>query len=239
VRRGALVVFAKQPREGAVKTRMVPPLTAEEASELYARMLADVLEVSAVAARELGLDAVLAVHPPAAVPELVQQAPTPFRVVAQQGRDLAERMRWAVGEAAAADAWPVLLRGSDSPALPAETIAQAAAALAGDDLVLVPDRDGGYSLVGLRRPAPDLFRHAMSTSQVARDTLRGAEHQGLRTRVLAPCFDLDTVEDLRWLAQARPGCARGCLRTLEYLDAEDLWRHLGPGGPHAQLGGRD
>jgi len=235
VTRGTLVVFAKQPLEGAVKTRMTPPLTALEAAELYARMLADVLETSAAAAVDLGLEAVLAVHPPAAAPELVRETPPPFRLVAQRGLDLAERMSWAVGEAAAADAWPVLLRGSDSPALAVETIAEAASALEREDLVLVPDRDGGYGLVGLRCPAPGLFSHAMSTPHVARDTLRGAERLGLRARVLASCFDLDTVEDLRWLAEARAGCARTCRRTLEYLDAEDLWRHLGPGGRHALL----
>lgn len=227
MRSGQLVVFARKPLEGAVKTRLVPPLSPAEAAQLYAHMLDDVLEASAAAARELGLGPVLAVHPPGAVGEMARRAPAPFRAVAQRGRDLAERMTWAVGEAAAAACWPVLLRGSDSPMLPPEAVAAALEALREVDLAIVPDRDGGYSLIGLRRPAPHLFAHAMSTPSVAEDTRARARQLGLTVRLLEPCFDVDTVEDLRWLAEARP--RRGdalCPRTLAYLDHADLWRHL-------------
>lgn len=227
MRAGQLVVFARQPLEGAVKTRMVPPLSAAEAAQLYAHMLDDVLALSAAAARVLGLEPVLAVHPPGAVAEMARRAPAPFRAVAQRGRDLAERMAWAVGEAAAAARWPVLLRGSDSPMLPLEAIAETLEALRQVDLAIVPDRDGGYSLIGLRRPAPHLFEHPMSTPSVAEDTRARARHLGLTVRALAPRFDVDSVEDLRWLAEARPrGGGVLCPRTLAYLDQADLWRHL-------------
>jgi rSAM/selenodomain-associated transferase 1 len=224
---GLLVVFAKQPLVGAVKTRMTPPLSAAEAAELYGRMLDDVLEVSAAAAREVGLEPVLAVHPPRAVGVLARRAPSPFRAVAQRGLGLAERMTWAVGEAGAAGSWPVLLRGSDSPMLSPRVVADATAALREVDVAIVPDRDGGYSLIGLRRPAPGLFDHPMSTRTVADDTRVSAERLGLRTRLLDACFDLDTVRDLRWLAEARAGAAAAlCSRTLAYLDERDLWQHL-------------
>jgi hypothetical protein len=226
VRAGRLVVFAKQPRAGAVKTRMVPPLSPAEALELYARMLDDVLALSALAARALGLEAVLAVHPPGGVQEMARRAPIPFRVVAQRGRDLAERMAWAVAEAGAAARWPVLLRGSDSPMLPLEAIAEALEALREVDLAIVPDRDGGYSLIGLRRPAPRLFEHPMSTPSVAEDTRAQARHLGLTVRALAPHFDVDTVEDLRRLAEARSRGGALCPRTLAYLDQAGLWQHL-------------
>ena len=72
-------------------------------------------------------------------------------------------MTWAVREAAAAGAQRILLRGSDSPTLDAEVVREALAALREFDLVLRPDYDGGYSLVGLRRPAAGLFDHPMST----------------------------------------------------------------------------
>jgi len=227
VSRGSLVVFAKQPVPGAVKTRLSPPLSSEEAAELYRAMLADVLVESARAARAAGLDPVLAVHPGRAARELVDRAPAPFRAVAQCGPGLAQRMAWALGEAAAAAGWPVLLRGSDSPALSAEAICAAAEALARSDLVIVPDRDGGYSLVGLRRPAPGLFDHSMSTDRVENDTLMGAKRIGLSSVRLDPSFDIDTIADLRHLAEGRTrGLAPRCPRTLRYLDERDLWRHL-------------
>jgi hypothetical protein len=230
--RGRLVVFAKQPLPGAVKTRFTPPFSSVEAAGFYEAMLADVLEVSADFARTNRVEAVLAVHPVRAVGKMARAAPAPFRGVAQHGLSLAERMAWAVAEAGAAGAWPVLLRGSDSPTLSPAALEAAHAALAEADVVLAPDRDGGYSLIGVRCPVPGLFDHAMSTTSVASDTAANAHSLGLSCLTLEPSCDLDGVEDLRWLAEVRSGPARNlCPRTLNYLDDHDLWRHL-PGSAH-------
>jgi hypothetical protein len=135
-------------------------------------------------------------------------------------------MGWAAREAAAAGATRILLRGSDSPALDGDSVARVLAALDANDLVVCPDLDGGYSLVGLQRPAPGLFDHPMSTRSVLDDTLARAAELGLRAHVEAPSFDLDTIEDLNHLAavRAQPGVAALCRHTLEYLDAHDWWR---------------
>ena len=204
---------------------MCPPLTPEQAARLYDAMLTDVIEASLCWAPELGLVPYLAVHPPDAVDELAGRAPAPFRVVAQRGADLGERMEAAVVAAAEAGHAPVLLRGSDSPALGREVLRAALAALGRADLVICPDRDGGYNLVGVRRPAPGLFAHPMSTSSVLADTLANAGALGLTSEVLAAGFDVDTAEDLHWLAEARrAGAELPCPRTLALLDREDLWR---------------
>lgn len=217
-------MFAKRPLAGSVKTRLCPPFDPEQAAAFYAEMLADVLEITALHARRLGLEAVLAVWPPEAVPRLSEQAPPDYRVVAQRGRDLGERMARAFGEQLAAGRTRVLLRGSDSPALDGEVFEAALAALAGHDLVLCPDLDGGYNLVGLRTPAPGLFGHPMSTGQVLEHTLANARRLGLQGQVLAPRFDVDTAADLRLLAELRSaGRAAGCRRTLAWLDAHRLW----------------
>jgi len=227
-RGGILTVFAKRPRPGRVKTRMCPPLSPEQAAELYTAMLQDVLEVSLAAARRYGLDPVLAVEPPSAAPDLARMCPPGFRIVAQRGADLSERMAWGVAESAAAGAERILLRGSDSPALDEERIGTALASLDDHDLAICPDRDGGYNLIGLRGVSPGLFDHPMSTARVLDDTLANAERSGLRTQVLPVGFDLDTVEDLRWLAEAvAAGAAASCPRTLEYADTHDLWRLAG------------
>jgi glycosyltransferase A (GT-A) superfamily protein (DUF2064 family) len=132
-------------------------------------------------------------------------------------------MEAAVEDAAAAGASPILLRGSDSPALDAEPIGAALSALERHDLVLCPDRDGGYGLAALRRPAPGLFAHPMGTGSALSDTVTRAGSLGLRVELLEPGFDIDTVDDLRLLAAVRRRVAALCPRTLAYLDAQQLW----------------
>lgn len=227
---GALVVFAKEPRPGFVKTRMRPALSPEQAAGLYAALLDDVLAASASQAAQFGLEPVLAVHPPAACPALARRAPPAFRAVAQRGAALAGRMAWAAAQAAAAGARRILLRGSDSPLLGSDTVAAALAALDRVELVLCPDRDGGYALVGLRAPVPGLFDHRMSTASALADTLSNARAAGLRAELLPAGFDLDTAADLGLLARARDAAAeRLCPRTLSYLDARGLWKFARPG----------
>jgi hypothetical protein len=222
--RGAVVVFAKAPHAGGVKTRMSPPLTLEQAAELYGCMLDDVLVATAEFAAGLGLEPVLAVYPAEAVMELAARVPHDFRIVAQRGKDLSERMGFAVAEAAAGGARCVVLRSSDSPTLDGDAVAAALDRLEENDLVVCPDQDGGYSLVGLRRPTPGVFDHEMSTTSVLEDTLENAAQLGLRTHVLGESFDIDTGDDLTRLAAARDqGGATLCPRTIAYLDENGLW----------------
>ena len=223
--RGWIVVFAKAPRPGRVKTRLTPPFTPEQAASFYECLLDDVLLATAEFSRDLALEPVVAVHPPEALVEIVVRVPRETRVVAQQGRDLSERMSLAVREAAAGGASRILLRGSDSPCLDGSVVAAALDRLEDHDLVLQPERDGGYGLVGLRRPCPGLFDHEMSTASVLDETLARARARGLRVHLLPAGFDIDTVADLALLARAREANAvRSCPRTLAFLDENDLWK---------------
>jgi rSAM/selenodomain-associated transferase 1 len=216
-----LVVFAKRPEPGQVKTRLCPPFTPEQAAAFYACMLEDVLETSVRAAAALGLEAVLAVHPPEAV--LTLPAPAGLRREPQRGADLGARMEHALAREFARGSRPVLLRGSDSPTLGVETLAAALDALARKDLVICPDRDGGYNLVGLARPAAGLFSHPMSTGSVLADTLARARLCGLSQALLPAGFDVDCAADLAQLAAARAqGLAADCPRTLAWLDRHAL-----------------
>jgi uncharacterized protein len=224
VSRGALIVFARRPEPGRVKTRLCPPFTPTQACDFYRSLLADVLEASAEMAAAAELDAVLAVTPATACAELARECPPSFRVIAQRGADLGARMEWAVAEAAAGGSSPIVLRGSDNPSLSPALLDEALFALRTCDLVLGPDLGGGYGLVALRTPAPGLFAHPMGTRTVRDDTLRLASRLGLRAQLLRPHFDLDTSEDLRGLAALRggPDAAR-CARSLAYLDEQQLW----------------
>jgi len=230
--RARVVVFARAPVPGRVKTRLTPPFTPEQAAELYGAMLDDVLETTAAFARVRGVEAVLALTPASAAAELARRVPPCFRVEAQRGPDLSRRMDWAVREAFAAGCEAVLLRGSDSPALTPAALEGALAALAaGADLALSPDPDGGYGLVALRGFVPGLFDHAMGTAAVLAATRSRAEERGLVTRLLEPGFDIDRAGDLEALADARRADPTlPCPRTLRLLDERDLWRQRLGGG---------
>jgi rSAM/selenodomain-associated transferase 1 len=222
--RGWLAVFAKAPRPGLVKTRMSPPLSLDECAELYAEMLADVLVASADFAGRLGLEKVLFFHPPDAVRELVHRAPAGYRLQAQHGADLAQRLARASLEAGAAGVRRLLIRGSDSPTLPFECVEEALDRLdAGADVVWTPDQGGGYALIGLRTPVPELFQVAMSTGSVLAETRARAEALGLQGASTRPALDLDTVGDFHVLreriddARSAEEFADLCPRTVQFL----------------------
>ncbi|MEM9176608.1 MAG: DUF2064 domain-containing protein [Myxococcota bacterium] len=226
MKRGWLIVFAKAPRPGLVKTRMSPPLGLDQAAELYEAMLADVLDASARFAAELDLEPVLAVHPPDAVAEMVGRAPPSFRLQVQKGLGLAERMANAFAEAVAAGAPFALLRGSDSPALDQTQIEVAKLQLeGGTDVVLTPDGGGGYAMVGQKAAEPRLFEVPMSTDDMIDRTVSLCADLGLAVHETKPTFDLDGVDDLQAVESLPSGRASDlCPRTVEAI--ADL-RHRG------------
>jgi uncharacterized protein len=116
----------------------------------------------------------------------------------QRGVDLGERLDQLLTDALVAGAQQVVVIDSDSPTLPAAYVAEAFAQLDGpSDVVLGPCDDGGYYLIGLKRPQPRLLREVqMSTPFVVRDTLRLAEELGLRVALLPEWYDVDTVAEL-------------------------------------------
>lgn len=190
----AVVVMAKAPHAGWVKTRLVPALGAEGAARLAARMLRHTLDEAAVAAVgevELcgasdGGDALLR-----------DAAARVGAKLADQGDgDLGARLARAA-QRALLDARAVLILGTDAPALNAATIREAARALADHDAVLVPALDGGYALIGLTRFDPRLFSGiAWSTDRVLAQTRAALSAAGFRTLELESVHDIDEAADL-------------------------------------------
>ncbi len=215
--RGLLALFAKAPMPGQVKTRLCPPLSFEQAASLYEAMLLDVLD-RPLAAR--GVDRALW-FAPASAKAWFEQAAGGYRLCAQQGPDLAERMCRAFQQHAEEGYERIVLRGTDSPTLPDATVAAAFSRLESAPVVLCPDRDGGYNLIGLREPSDPLFDLELSTATVLDRTLARARELGLGVELLPPHHDVDRFEDLarirtdertprtaRWLEQARDSMSR-------------------------------
>lgn len=217
--RGRLGVFAKAPRAGRVKTRLVPPLSLEQAARLYDALLSDVLVASAEAAQRLDLEPVLYFDPPDARSGFEARVPPGFRLLPQVGPGLAERMAHAFAEAEAAGCPLMLLRGSDSPALDLARLEAALAALEGGaDVVMTPDQGGGYALIGMKKHHPSLFAIAMSTSTVLNETMSRAQAAGLRIASTEASFDLDVASDLRALDALPPEKASVlCPRTVRFV----------------------
>jgi len=187
-------------------------------------MLDDVLAATGTFAESLGLEPVLALDPAAEVPLWAHRVPRGYRVIGQRGGSLAERMAEVAAREAGPGGAPLLLRGSDSPALPRKTFEEALGALETSDIAIAPDPDGGYSLIGLAGAWPGLFSHPMSTARVLDDTLAQARRLGARTRLVAGSFDLDRFDDLHALHAIREAPeAALCPRTLAHLDEAGLW----------------
>jgi len=205
-----LIIFAKEPVPGQVKTRLCPPLAPEDAACLYQSFLADILEEMEGLA---GLHLALAYSPAGAQAFFHNLVPAGVSLFPQEGADLGERMARAFDRGFAAGFATVLLRGSDTPDLPGAVVRQAAEVLAAGQaqVVLGPCPDGGYYLVGLGSPQPDLFRGpAWSGAAVLHDTLELARRLSLAAHLLPPWPDIDNCDDLAsFLARPHPAPGPG------------------------------
>ena len=202
----ALVIFAKAPIPGQVKTRLCPPLTPDEAATLHGSFVLDTLErtKAAVSKFKLPLDRYLACAPSSAhVFFKIMEERQSVRVIDQVGDDLGARMNQVFETLFAQKYTQVVIVGTDVPSLPLEQYKQAFTLLGSHDLVLGPALDGGYYLIGLNRPSPELFTGIpWSTEQVLNLTQEKARALGLRTSLLAPWRDIDTISDLNALIEA-------------------------------------
>jgi rSAM/selenodomain-associated transferase 1 len=218
--------MAKVPAAGEVKTRLCPPLTPAQAAELARCFLEDRIAqlrgISTVAP-------VVAFTPADREAELRALLTDGVRAVPQQGADLGARLDRLLTDFLAEGAPGAVAVDADSPTLPTDFVRQACAHLAGPetDVVLGPCDDGGYYLIGLRRPAPELFREMpWSTHAVLDETRARVRRLGLRVTLLPRWFDVDRGADLERLraSTATPGAHRPP-RTLAFLARELAWAH--------------
>ena len=194
-----LVIFAKAPQPGSVKTRLIPALGAEGAATLAHRLLTHTLQ-QALAATVGEVELCMNPMPsdPAWLGVAIQRS---VQQTAQGDGDLGERMARAVARIAARGSSPntsVLLIGTDCPMLTARLLTQAAQQLERNDAVLLAAHDGGYVLLGLKSPCPELFEDMpWSTSVVAAETMRRMAKLKLRFWQGPTLHDIDEPADLQ------------------------------------------
>lgn len=200
-----VVVMAKAPIPGQVKTRLVPAISQVEAAALSKRLLLETVET---VRRLKGVDLVVAVEPPAEIEYVRELLPHGVALAPQCPGDLGVRLTSAMEQPFREGAKAVIALGSDHPGLPAAYLLQAVEWLRGqgDQVVLGPTEDGGYYLIGLTRPHPELFQKiAWSTPEVLQLTQRRAHSAALPVKLLPSWYDIDRPEDLARLRGIRGG----------------------------------
>ncbi len=212
----AIVIMAKQPVPGKTKTRLCPPLTFGQAAELSEALLGDTVDL---VSGMRGVELAVAVSPLGAVDPMRHLLPAPARIFAVDGPSIGECLSGAMGRLFSEGLGHVVALNADSPTLPVAYLERAAELLESNDVVLGPAEDGGYYLIGLRRPQPELFEGiAWSTSRVASETLARAAALGLAAARLPVWYDVDTPAELERLreelASRPPGIAS---RTRAFL----------------------
>ncbi len=193
----SLLVFAKAPLPGKVKTRLARAMGDEKAAELYRRMGTAIIE----AVRGGDFETSVLYAPAEALPDIRAWLGDSSRLIPQANGDLGQRMNTAITEALETSR-RVCLIGTDSPDLDAARVSEAFETLGEADVVLGPARDGGYYLIALSEPHPELFEGIpWSTDRVLEETLTQASAAGLAVRLLETLADVDEPADVpAWLA---------------------------------------
>jgi rSAM/selenodomain-associated transferase 1 len=216
--------MAKAPIAGAVKTRLMPFVSAEEAAELAQALLLDQLDhLCSLGAADL----YLAFAPPDAGALMAQFAPAPFALFPQTGGDLGARMERIFESLFAAGYKKVILIGSDLTPVPYTYFDQAFAYLDGPQqrVVLGPSQDGGYYLVGLNQRTPSMFENmTWSHDRVLAQTVAKLAALGVPSLQLPSWFDIDTPDNLRSFAlrldTSHVSAGKNTLQLLRRLEVD-------------------
>lgn len=195
----ALAVMAKAPRPGRVKTRLQPPLSAEDAAALNVCFLRDTAENIAAVSRDGSAQGLICYTPVGDETAFDGLLPEGFALIAQRGDGFGERLLCAAEDILSCGFGAVCLIDSDSPTLPTESLREAVVELSrpGDRVVVGPSEDGGYYLIGLKRAEPKVFDGiAWSTEHVYRETVERVREAGLELVELPKWYDVDDSASL-------------------------------------------
>lgn len=213
-------LFGKHPHPGQVKTRLADEVGAEVAARLYAAFMDDL----AFNFRAAGDHRILGFWPADTAPFFDQYAKFGYELWPQPEGDLGQKIISYFKYALKEEGSRAVLIGTDSPTLPSEFAEQAFEMLDSVDCVVGPATDGGYYLIGLRRPMPSLFENiAWSGANVLVQTVQRATAAGLTLGLLTPWYDVDDLRGLQVLAghiraMTHTGQTHPCPMTASVLD---------------------
>ncbi len=213
-----VILMAKAPTAGFVKTRLSPPLASADAARVYEGLL---LDTAATILAVPGAHPLLFFSPPGSEPYFASRPFEGFRAQPQQGADLGERMTRAIGAAFGSGARRVAIVGADCPALSPGRIGQAFRELRdGADAVFGPAADGGFYLAAFTSLDEGLFGGgiAWGGDTVLTTVTDRCRKRGMAWSLLPEERDIDTADDLSWLAaRLAGGCFVRCTETRRRL----------------------
>jgi len=209
-----LVIMAKAPRPGTVKTRLVPSVSPEAVIDFYRCLLDDTLTLAHLLS---GVEIAI-MCPGSNVNELAQLAGSKVSVVAQKGEGLAAGLTSVFAHFAEGHQRRVIAFNSDSPHLPRSVLEQAFERLATNDVIVGPTHDGGYYLIGAKASYPSLFANdGMGTSSALDGLLSRARTLKLSIGFAQPFYDIDVADDLTRLAEELRLAPEKAPRTAQWL----------------------
>ena len=215
----ALVIMAKAPRPGTVKTRLAPSLSPEAVTDFYRCLLDDTLAL----ARSLDDMQVAIMCPELDVKDLTELAGNDTTVVAQKGEGLAAGLTSVFAHFSNSHQRRVIAFNSDSPHLRCSVLEAAFETLAAHDVVVGPTHDGGYYLVGAKASYPTLFANdGMGTSSALERLLSRARTLALSVGFADPFYDIDVADDLTRLAEELRLAPERAPRTARWLKQWEL-----------------
>jgi hypothetical protein len=223
--KSVIAIMAKQPQSSRTKTRLSPPLTLEEAARFYEALLFDTIEL----VRQIrGCDLAIAMTPEEARPYFERSTPSGTVLLPVNGANIGDCLEQALRELLSLGYSRALALNADGPSLPPAYLQAAVDLLDEHDLTLGPGIDGGYYVIGLKRPEPVLFRDIdWSTSKVLNQTLERVRNLGWRYALTRPWYDVDTAPDLLRLITDLDHLPNDRLtHTRAFLAGSDLERRL-------------
>ncbi len=193
-RRDALVIFAKYPEPGAVKTRLGPQLSPEEASQFYRLMAEEIVRVHSKAG---SYHCIVCCYPEEQIDRFRHWLGGSVYLIPQRGEDLGEKQLNAFIDSEKLGFNRTIIIGSDCPSITVSDIEEAFDQIESDWIALGPSNDGGYYLVGSTLPRAELFESVnWSTDSVFGEVASNAEKLGIDIATLPVKNDIDTYEDL-------------------------------------------
>lgn len=194
----SVIIMSRAPIAGKTKTRLDSHLKDEECAELHKAFLKDINnKFLNLKKKHSRLDLYLSFTPGDSASLFAEIIDQEFTRIPQRGNDLGEKMYNSAADAYQKSGLPVIITGSDLPLLDIEIFTEALAGLKERDLVIGPSKDGGYYLIGMRKPQKMLFNFAdWGSSSVLEKTIKEASRHNLKTHFLPEASDVDNFKEL-------------------------------------------
>ncbi len=190
-----LIIFAKEPELGRVKTRLAGHVDGIKVIEFYKEFVRNTIAL----AKNVPSDEKLLAYDSSGDPGFIRSIKGDLSLFKQEGSDLGERMHNAFLYSERSGNEATVIIGSDSPDLPSEYINKAFNSLEESDIVIGPSRDGGYYLIGLKQPDEKIFKDiSWSSDKVFSKTMENIENIGKMVLLVDEWYDIDTPEDLEF-----------------------------------------